>query len=47
MTWITAHMDAIIFFTAIVISFLSYWVGNEFGYRKGLEDGYQDGKLNG
>lgn len=43
MNWIMAHTDAVLFMIMCIIAGLSYFLGKDAGYVKGLEDGYKTG----
>ena len=41
------HQDLIIFLVGIFLATTGYWLGNEMGYSRGLEDGFKDGVIEG
>ena len=47
MNWIAAHLDALIFVSALIIATGSYWIGEYIGYERGLDVGVKAGLDNG
>ena len=49
MNWIQNHQDAIVLLSMIIVCcivLVAFKMGQELGYREGLEDGFKDGELN-